>query len=281
MIIILIIIVIIKDHNCYDNHNYNHIYCSYYSYYLYCYNFYYYCHYNCCLQELEEDLEVVGCNRQDFDWAVSVLHSRCFIHGPQSIHMTVPGVDMANHSFSPNATVRCRLCFAGCCSMKHSHQTQQHMFHVTGCAAGMCGRAMLCHAVRSHCPALPLPCPLYAVCLLCPAMPCPALPFTCPASPALLCPALHMSCKRCTALPCPCPALLCSAPCDGLMTFGATMAGVCTALRPVKGGKQKKTCVTPLLRSLPCSSCCQDLMASGKLLLLYTKRLITMHVQAA
>ncbi|DBB02689.1 TPA: hypothetical protein ACH3X3_011645 [Trebouxia sp. C0006] len=60
-----------------------------------------------CFQELEEDLEVVGCNRQDFDWAVSVLHSRCFIHGPQSIHMTVPGVDMANHSFSPNAAVRC------------------------------------------------------------------------------------------------------------------------------------------------------------------------------
>ncbi len=61
------------------------------------------------VQELEEDLEVVGCNRQDFDWAVSVLHSRCFIQGPQSIHMTVPGVDMANHSFSPNATVRCPL----------------------------------------------------------------------------------------------------------------------------------------------------------------------------
>ncbi|DBA72040.1 TPA: hypothetical protein ACH3X2_010775 [Trebouxia sp. C0005] len=60
-----------------------------------------------CFQELEEDLEVVGCNRKDFDWAVSVLHSRCFIQGPQSIHMTVPGVDMANHSFSPNATVRC------------------------------------------------------------------------------------------------------------------------------------------------------------------------------
>ncbi|DBA83723.1 TPA: hypothetical protein ACH3X1_006258 [Trebouxia sp. C0004] len=60
-----------------------------------------------CFQELEKDLEVVGCNRQDFDWAVSVLHSRCFIQGPQSIHMTVPGVDLANHSFSFNATVRC------------------------------------------------------------------------------------------------------------------------------------------------------------------------------
>lgn len=57
-------------------------------------------------QELEEDLERLGCSRQDFDWAVSLLHSRCFIEGPNSRHMTVPGIDMANHSFSPNASVR-------------------------------------------------------------------------------------------------------------------------------------------------------------------------------
>jgi len=142
------------------------------------------------VQELEEDLEVVGCNRQDFDWAVSVLHSRCFIHGPQSIHMTVPGVDMANHSFSPNATVRCRLCLSGCCSIKQSNQMQQHIFHVTGCAAGVRGSPALCHAVPFHCPTLPLPCHSCAVCLLCPALhmsalPCPALP-----CPALPCPAL-------------------------------------------------------------------------------------------
>ena len=58
------------------------------------------------VQELEEDLERLGCSRQAFDWAVSVLHSRCFIEGPNSRHMTVPGIDMANHSFSPNASVR-------------------------------------------------------------------------------------------------------------------------------------------------------------------------------
>lgn len=60
-----------------------------------------------CFQELKEDLELVGCGRKEFDWAVSVLHSRCFIEGPNSTHMTVPGVDMANHSFTPNASVRC------------------------------------------------------------------------------------------------------------------------------------------------------------------------------
>jgi len=142
---------------------------------------------------------VVGCNRQDFDWAVSVLHSRCFIHGPQSIHMTVPGVDMANHSFSPNAAVRCRLCFAGCCSIKQSNQMQQHMFHVTGCAAGVCGSAMLCHLT-----ALPCPCPaLYVL------FPCSALPCTCPAVPA--CPAV-LAPLPCSTLSC--PALTCSAlPC--------------------------------------------------------------------
>ncbi len=182
---------------------------------------------------------MVGCSKQDFDWAVSLLHSRCFIQGPHSIHMTVPGVDMANHSFSPNAAVRCRLCFAGCCSITHSVNMQQHILHVTGCAAGMWRRALPC---AEPCPltALPLPCPFCAV--------------------SLLCPALHMSCKRCPALPRP-------ALCDGLVTFGATVTGVCTALRPVKGGKQKKMCVTPLQHSLPCFSCCPDLMASGKLLL--------------
>lgn len=59
-----------------------------------------------CMQECEEDLTDMGCSKQDFDWAVSVLHSRCFIEGPAAVHMSVPGVDMANHSFTPNATVR-------------------------------------------------------------------------------------------------------------------------------------------------------------------------------
>ena len=58
------------------------------------------------VQELEQVLQPLGYGRCDFDWAVSVLHSRCFIEGPNSTHMTVPGVDMANHSFAPNASVR-------------------------------------------------------------------------------------------------------------------------------------------------------------------------------
>ncbi len=106
------------------------------------------------------------------------------------------------------------------------------------------------------------------------AMLCPFTALPCP------CPAIHVL-FACSALPdtCPpCPALPCPALCDGLVTFGATVTGVCTALRPVKGGKQKRMCVTPLQHSLRCFSCCQDLMASGKLLLLYSKQYITMHV---
>ncbi|KAL3138967.1 hypothetical protein ABBQ32_005776 [Trebouxia sp. C0010 RCD-2024] len=60
-----------------------------------------------CFHELQEDLGRLGYGRQDFDWAVAVLHSRCFVFGRSSTHMVVPGVDMANHSFTPNAAVRC------------------------------------------------------------------------------------------------------------------------------------------------------------------------------
>ena len=59
------------------------------------------------VQELHEELEQLGYGRQDFDWAVAVLHSRCCVYGRSSTHMVVPGVDMANHSFTPNAAVRC------------------------------------------------------------------------------------------------------------------------------------------------------------------------------
>lgn len=58
------------------------------------------------LQELQEELAQLGCGREDFDWAVAVLHSRCFVEGPNRTHMVVPGVDMANHAFMPNAAVR-------------------------------------------------------------------------------------------------------------------------------------------------------------------------------
>lgn len=146
---------------------------------------------------------MVGCNRKDFDWAVSVLHSRCFIQGPQSIHMTVPGVDMANHSFSPNATVRCTLCLAACCSIKHSHENPSAYVPCHWlCCWDVWQRPALCHAVPSHCPTLPFMC-----CL--PALPCPS---HVTASAALPWPALHMACRRCLAVPCP-------ALCDGLVTF--------------------------------------------------------------
>ena len=58
------------------------------------------------MQELQEELAQLGYDRKDFDWAVAVLHSRCFVEGPNRTHMVVPGVDMANHSFMPNAAVR-------------------------------------------------------------------------------------------------------------------------------------------------------------------------------
>lgn len=35
-----------------------------------------------------------------------MLQSRCFFEATAGRHMAVPGVDMANHSYQPNATVR-------------------------------------------------------------------------------------------------------------------------------------------------------------------------------
>lgn len=60
----------------------------------------------CAMQDLQEELAQLGYGRKDFDWAVAVLHSRCFVEGPNRTHMVVPGVDMANHSFMPSAAVR-------------------------------------------------------------------------------------------------------------------------------------------------------------------------------
>ena len=37
---------------------------------------------------------------------LQVLHSRCFFDPSMQQHLCVPGVDMANHSFSPSAEVR-------------------------------------------------------------------------------------------------------------------------------------------------------------------------------
>ena len=138
--------------------------------------------------------------------------------------------------------------------------------------------AVLLGCVVAPCCAISLPYPALALPFMCcfPALPCPAH--------VLQSPHVLRSSHPCPALPCPAlpyPALPCPALCDGLLTFGATVTGVCTALRPVKGGEQKKMCVTPLQHSLPCFSCCQDLVASGKLLLLYTKWYVAMHDRAA
>ena len=60
-------------------------------------------------QLLEEELAALGCGATEWRWALSVLHSRCFLEGPAATHMVAPGIDMANHSASPNASVRCAL----------------------------------------------------------------------------------------------------------------------------------------------------------------------------
>jgi len=54
---------------------------------------------------LQEELQAMGCSYQDFLAAVQVLHSRCFFQPETSCHMAVPGIDMANHSATPNAQV--------------------------------------------------------------------------------------------------------------------------------------------------------------------------------
>ena len=48
----------------------------------------------------------MGYGWPELQWALSVLHSRCFTVGNPVVHLTSPGIDMANHSVNPNATVR-------------------------------------------------------------------------------------------------------------------------------------------------------------------------------
>ena len=48
----------------------------------------------------------MGFGWPELQWALSVLHSRCFTVGSPAGHLTAPGIDMANHTFTPNATVR-------------------------------------------------------------------------------------------------------------------------------------------------------------------------------
>jgi hypothetical protein len=55
---------------------------------------------------MEGELAELGYGWVDFKWAVSVLHSRSFVLSPNSTHIVVPGVDMANHSTRPSAEGR-------------------------------------------------------------------------------------------------------------------------------------------------------------------------------
>ncbi len=64
------------------------------------------CDANCSVQSEREVLDAMNYQWPDLQWALSVLHSRCFTMGSPALHLTAPGIDMANHTFTPNATVR-------------------------------------------------------------------------------------------------------------------------------------------------------------------------------
>ncbi|KAG2439439.1 hypothetical protein HXX76_004795 [Chlamydomonas incerta] len=59
-----------------------------------------------CFEVVRPELDAIGCGWEDFLWAVQVFHSRCFFEPTSGRHMTVPGVDMANHTATPSAGVR-------------------------------------------------------------------------------------------------------------------------------------------------------------------------------
>lgn len=44
-------------------------------------------------------------SRQQVAWTLSLVHSRSFAQAGR--HVWVPGIDMANHTLAPNATIRC------------------------------------------------------------------------------------------------------------------------------------------------------------------------------
>eukprot|EP01023_Acetabularia_acetabulum_P005054 TRINITY_DN12091_c0_g2_i5.p2 TRINITY_DN12091_c0_g2~~TRINITY_DN12091_c0_g2_i5.p2 ORF type:complete len:321 (-),score=31.52 TRINITY_DN12091_c0_g2_i5:1321-2163(-) len=48
----------------------------------------------------------MGFGWEEFSWACSVMLSRCFIFGEDERHISVPGIDMCNHSFAASAGVR-------------------------------------------------------------------------------------------------------------------------------------------------------------------------------
>ena len=59
---------------------------------------------NC--QVVEAELTRMGFGRDEFDWALSIFHSRSFVVGQPATHLTVPGIDMANMSWDPSAIIR-------------------------------------------------------------------------------------------------------------------------------------------------------------------------------
>ena len=56
------------------------------------------------MQSEKEELAVISYGWPELQWALSVLHSRCFTVGDPVVHLTSPGI--SNHSVNPNATVR-------------------------------------------------------------------------------------------------------------------------------------------------------------------------------
>lgn len=60
-------------------------------------------------RELEDACAALGADQdyaqEDITWALAMVHSRQFLLADQ--HVIVPGIDLANHSPAPNASVRC------------------------------------------------------------------------------------------------------------------------------------------------------------------------------
>ncbi|KAK9812242.1 hypothetical protein WJX73_006670 [Symbiochloris irregularis] len=62
-------------------------------------------------QAYADEIQGLGLTPQDFVWAFSMGRSRSFAleWGQELVHVMVPGIDMANHSFTPTAQVGCRF----------------------------------------------------------------------------------------------------------------------------------------------------------------------------
>ncbi|GIM12007.1 hypothetical protein Vretimale_15464 [Volvox reticuliferus] len=99
-----------------------------------------------CYEVLQPELEEMGCGWQDFLWAVQIFHSRCFFEPSSSLHMCVPGVDLANHSPQPNAEVRLQHSPGACqgydalAEVAEPPPPEPSRFNLVACEAGIrCG----------------------------------------------------------------------------------------------------------------------------------------------